>query len=251
MRVKHLIALIIVSCICTGPAALAQEHGHMDIAPFLVDGSLLTGGYDHSGNSYAPTIRVFGYEFGEDPADPFNAGDPGINQGAGIGGLAQGAVLRFNIASGLRYWDGAGPIEFGSPGDAVIGLTLGLTQRTLTGDTAWQEGGLVQTVTSGGVVHKHMTTSLYASAGAANVAGMPGYVEPPQGIYAFALEFTLAHDGQTFTSDPAWIIFNNGLDEMQHESAMDSVASTLVPEPTGVLLVGASALLLMGRRRIA
>lgn len=227
--------------------ALAQEHEHYDLSPHLVGGALQVGGLDHDGNAVPPPVSVFGYEFGEEPLDPFNPSDPGVNQLAGVGDLPPGAALRYNILGSLIYWDGASEANWGlPPGATYLDLAMGTTTRTLTGTSGPQTGSLIQSVAANGSVHKHFVSSLFASPGSSNVPGDVGFVAPPDGIYAFQVELTLTPTGgATLTSDPVWIVFNNGLTEEQHEQAMHS----LVPEPTMLSLLGLPALLMRRRRR--
>lgn len=230
------------------PALAEEVHDHYDIAPYLVEGNLLTGGLDHEGNAYGPTITVYGYEFGEDPDDPYNAIDPGISQAAGLGNLPAGAAVSYNILSSLLYWDGAGDVGFDAPTEAYIDLLVGSQSRTIDGDSGAQAGAFIQTVASSGdPLHKHFVTSLYAAPGAGNIPGIgdPGYVAPPTGIYAFGMELVLNDGGTAYTSNPFWLVFNNGLDEHAHHEAMEA----LVPEPATMLMVPGLILGLCRRRR--
>ncbi len=233
------------------PMALADghdhghDHEHFDIAPYLQGGQLVTGGLSHDGDQTPPPITVYGWAFGEDAGDPFNPSDPGVNQAAGVGGLPDGAALSYNILSSLLYWDGAGEVAWGSPGDACISLLMGAQSRTIDAASGPQTGSYIQAVLADGSVHKHFTTSLYAQPGAGNVPGIgdPTYVEPPAGIYAFSIELVLNDSGMTYTSDPLWAVFNHGLDEHEHEEAMQS----LIPEPASALLLALAGLLTMRR----
>ena len=130
-------------------------------------------------------------------------------------------------------------------GDARIELSMGATMRTLTGDSGAQAGSLVQTIGSGGTVHRHFVSSLYANDLASNVPGEIDFLAPPEGVYAFSLELTLTQDQTTYVSDPFWIVFNNGLNEELHEAAM----AALVPEPASLSLLGIGVLALLRRRR--
>ena len=241
---KTTLGLVVCLAAMTMASGMAKAD-HFDIAPYLQDGRLLTGGLDHSGNHTAPPISVYGYEFGEDPYDPFNPSDPGVNQAAGVGNLPAGAALRYNILSSLLYWDGVGDPAFGvPPSDTYLTLLMGSQMKTLTGTSAGQVGSLIQSVLSDGSVHKHFTTSLYASDGASNVPGEVGYVEPADGIYALSLELTLDSGGTNYVSDPLWIVFNHGMSEEVHDVAM----SALVPEPAMLSLLALGGLTMLRRR---
>lgn len=232
----------------TATTAFAEEHSHFDIAPCFDGARLLTGGLDHGGHAVAPPISVYGYEFGEDPFDPFNPTDPGVNQAAGTGNLPAGAVLRYNILSSLLYWDGLGDVNL-SPvtGNTWIGLSMGATTRTLTGTSGPQVGSLIQSVGTGGMVHKHFVASLHADALSSNVPGDPSYLAPPEGVYVFGLELTLAQGDDVYSSEPLWIVFNNGLSEDLHDAAMTAI----VPEPCSAALLGVGVVAMLRRRRRA
>jgi hypothetical protein len=221
---------------------------HYDVAPYFQDEELRTGGRDHEGNALAPTLGVYLYDFGEDEADPFNPSDPGVNQGAGIGNLPAAGVIQYNILSNLVYWSGSGDPQFITPPTgSYVALTMGLNTRTLDGDSGYQTGSLVQSVTSTGVVHKHFVTSLFADAGASNVPGDVNFKTPENGVYAFELELTMATGGMTYTSNPFWVVFNNGLSEDQHEAAGAALSS--VPEPASLSVLGLGAAGLLCRRK--
>lgn len=118
------------------PAALQAQHA--DIVPRVEDGRIVTGGHDHGSGEEFPNLRVFGYDFGEDPADPYFASDPGLEAEPGSG-LPGGSQLRFDIpgagAAGLpatlSYWDGTGDVTFAAPaGGETLRLNLGSQNAT-------------------------------------------------------------------------------------------------------------------------
>jgi hypothetical protein len=245
LKLRSFILAFVVAMSMTFSYANADDH--YDIAPYLIDGKLLTGGLDHSGNSVDPNISVYGFEFGEDAADPYNPSDPGVNQAAGVGNLPSGAPLRYNILSSLLYWDGEGEVNFTQPPTGtIVTLLMGTNSRTLTADSGEQTGSLIQSVASDGSVHKHFTTSLLADAESSNVPGGTGYIVPENGIYAFSLELTMKYNGTTYTSDPLWLVFNNGMSEEVHDAAMES----FVPEPMTLALLAMGGMAMLRRRSV-
>jgi len=239
----------VAALVATCASAMADDH--FDIAPYFQNGKLLTGGLTHGGVAEAPPIQVYGLEFGEDPNDPFNPADPGVNQAAGIGNLPAGAAVKYNILSSLLFWDGVDPVHYiPVPGDTHINLFMGTAKRTLTGSSGPQTGSLIQSVAGDGSMHKHFVTALHADyddllSASANVPGDPDFTAPPEGIYAFSLELTLTNGGNTYVADPLWVVYNNGLSEEQHAAAMNAV----VPEPSSMALLGLGGLALLGRQR--
>lgn len=219
-------------------ASLALAHS--DVRPYVVAGQIVTGGHDDALGVDVPEMRVFGYDFGEDPSDPFFAQDPGFNAGAGSG-LPAGSQLRFNVLSSLLYWDGSGSVAFTAPGAESLALSFGANTRTLTGGSGAQSGFSLQTVNADGSVHRHLNAFLNGADGNAVPASVDG-VEAADGIYAFALELA-SSDSSIAASAPFYVVFNSGLDEDAHDEAIDYVANTLVPEPaSAVLLAGFGAL---------
>lgn len=225
-----------------GIATLASAH--FDVQPYVSGGQIITGGTDDATGTHEPVVRVFGYDFGEDPADPFFAQDPGFNAAAGSG-LPGGSQLRFNVLSSLLYWNGTGSPAFTNPASESLTFSFGANSRTVTGTSGAQSGFSLQTVNADGSVHRHLNSFLNGSDGNAVPASIDG-VEAPAGVYALAMQLTSSSTAVT-ASEPFYLVFNNGLSEQLHDQAIDFVATTLVPEPA---LLGSVALLpWAGRRR--
>lgn len=226
----------------------APVLAHYDIAPYLQNGSLLTGGLDHAGNAVGPTITAYPFDFGEDSFDPFNPTDPGVNQKPGLGNLPVGAPVRYNILSSLEYWNGTSAPQFITPPTGTyLALLMGTTTRILTESSGAQAGSLIQSVMGDGSLHKHFVASLFHDSAASNVPGEANYMAPVDGIYAFELELTLTQDSTTYVSNPFWIVFNNGLSEETHDLAVDYF--TAVPEPASLSLLGLGVSSLLWRRK--
>jgi hypothetical protein len=237
---------------CSGAIMLAlamPAMAHYDVSPYLQDGQLLTGGLDHSGNGIKPTLTTYLFDFGEDEYDPFNPTDPGVSQLAGVGNLPVGAPLYYSILSSLRYWDGVGEPQFAAPPTgAYMTLLMGTTYRTLDADSGIQSGSLIQSVATGGSIHRHFVSSLFGDEGVSNVPGDPTYVPPATGIYAFELELTLSNGGTQYTSNPFWVVLNNGLSEEQHDEAATALSTVPEPATLSVVVCGAAALLIRRRK---
>jgi hypothetical protein len=218
---------------------------HFDVRPYVSAGQIITGGHDDAAGIDEPVVRVFGYDFGEDPADPFFAQDPGFNAEAGSG-LPAGSQLRFNVLSSLLYWNGSGAVSLIAPPTESMTFSFGANNRTISGGSGPQSGFSLQTVGSDGSVHRHLNAFLNGSDGNAVPASVDG-VEAPAGVYALALELA-SSDAAIASSAPFYLVFNNGLSEEQHDQAIDFIASSIVPEP-GLVAVAGLAPLLRRRRR--
>jgi hypothetical protein len=210
--------------------ALAQ---HADVRPRVSDGMIFTDGFIDATSETIPDLRIFGYDFQEDPADPYFAADPGFNAAAGSG-LPGGSQLRFNILSGadfdlpanLSFWDGtdknaAEPgvqVQFGLvPGGET--LRLGFASGSVVVGTGLGEmsGFAIQTVNANGAIHRHLSSFLDAGSAAF----------PAEGVYLFPLELT-SSDTAVRDSDPLFFVYNNGRTEEQHDLAIDWVESNLL-----------------------
>lgn len=73
-----------------------------------------------------------------------------------------------------------------------------------------------------------------------------------QGIYLVELQLIdTSASGSLASSLPYWAVFNYGLDENEHDAAVDYVANNLVPAPGGVLLAATGLAFGLRRRRPA
>lgn len=253
------------------PAVLASVSiadtagAHMDVRPYASGGQIITGGTDDGTGDIISVVRVYGYDFGEEPADPFVIGDPGFNA-TNTSGLPAGS-LKFNVLSSLLYWDGAGSPAFTAPisGESLSLRSGSVSRVDVTGSSAPGAGFTISAVSATGTLHKHLSSWLLGSDGNAvpadafpsgdGITTLPGDgIEAATGVYAFAMELRVTgstNDTDLLTkSDPFWFVYNNGLSEDAHDVAMEFIETNYVPEPTtaGLLMAGAAMLL---RRRHA
>lgn len=210
--------------------ALAQ---HADIRPYVDGGQIQTAGFDDATSSVLPAMRVFGYDFGEDPAQPFFTQDPGFNAAAGSG-LSAGSQLLFNILgasslglpANLSYWNGTGNVQFGAaPANETLTLNFGSQSRVADSSSAFVSGFSLQTVTASGAIHRHLNAFLNGAGG-----------DPTAGIYLVPLELQ-SSDPTVQKSLPFYVVYNNGMSEDVHDRAIDWVQDNLVvPEPISLAL---------------
>ncbi|MBX3365946.1 MAG: hypothetical protein KF912_01355 [Phycisphaeraceae bacterium] len=201
--------------------ALADE-GHLDITVYQSGGILYTGLIDEDTSIITPNVRVFEGDF-QNIGGTIFADEPGID--ILDGSFTPGAQLLLNIRKSLRVWNGS---DFFSL--AATDLTLEFGPQSLTTPAAdGLTGPMIFDFDANGGLHDHPDFILNADI---------------TGIYLLEIEF--AKDGFG-TSLPAWIVFNYGLDEEDHELAVEWVERNLVPAPGSLLAL--SGLLALRRRR--
>jgi hypothetical protein len=224
---RRLTWIVTAAALAWCPGAAAQ---HFDIQPKTVAGRIGTDAFDDSiSATVAEDVRVFGYDFQEDPFDPYFINDPGFNALAGA--LPPGSSFGFNLLSDLLYWDGTGAVALGPVADGEsLTLAFGSSSRTAATGTGGQAGFFFGgPVTASGSFHRHLSSTLDGGAGLA---------DPREGIYLVELELT---SSVLAPSASVWIVYNNGLSEELHDQAIDHVAAAVIPEP-GTWLLGLWAL---------
>jgi hypothetical protein len=215
---------VVTLCPFVVPSNARAEHA--DVRPRVENGRIVTSGYIDATSTELPDVRVFGYDFGEDPDQPFFTPDPGFNAAAGSG-LPSGSQLLFNIVSAddlglpanLSYWNGSGDVDFVVPTDETLTLNFGAQSRIADNSTNFVAGFNLQTVPDSGAVHRHLNAFLNG-----------GGDDPAPGIYLVSLELQ-SSDANVQTSLPFFVVYNNGLSEDAHDLAITWVEENLVPIP--------------------
>ncbi len=265
MRMK--LSVAVATCVACGVAASGAkaEEAHGDISPTLESGVLKTNGFIDESSTFVPNVRVFGYEFGEVPEDPFGIADPGFNA-LGGSGLTASHRVGIQFQSNLGYWDGTGLVAFTTPpASESLNVEAGLASRNASGgahDTAVLFFG--SAVSSVGGFHAHIDSLLRGSDGnstpaASGAWGAGDSIEATTGMYLIearlALDADTTVDGSTVYSPSFWLVYNNGLDEELHGEAVLAVrdanapGTNIIPEPAALGLLGLGGMLLGRRRR--
>jgi hypothetical protein len=160
--------------------------------------------------------RVHPRPYQQDQCDPFFVDDPGTFAEAGSG-LPAGSFVGFNIMADLLYWNGLGTPQFGPvPQGETLKIRLGGQSRTAGTGTGFISGFNFAVVDSQGGIHVHLSFFLQGSDGNSAPAqdvpacGITGDgIQPTDGLYLLQLQFK-SNAGIT-SSDPVWIVFNNGV----------------------------------------
>lgn len=202
-----------------------EEHGHSEEE------------HEHG------ALLLFESDFGDAEGGPFKTDAPGYS--ADPGALISGKFIGYNAVAPVLYHDGTGIAP--TPGVAVITIEDGLggTDVDITGSSFGGSGIIGESVD--GSFHAHVDYEINSDA--------------PLGAYL--IELTLSAydlDGSNPFTDPLildpgiedsqsfYILFNNGLSEIQFEEAHEAFEA-LVPEPGSALALIAGMGLIASRRR--
>lgn len=211
----------------TAAPALAQHAG--DVWLEVIDNRIVTGLIDENEVPAVITsdVRVFGSDFGE--VLPDWSDEPGFDNEPGT--FLFGSSLGFNIRAALRSWNGS---DFSTIPTERIAVDFPTAPGpVLTPLTDLFTPGFTIPVDSDDSWHRHLEFELQSPAAA--------------GVYLLELEL-FSTDSSILPSLPFWLVFNQGMDEEDHDAAIEWVEQNLVPAPAaGVLaLCGVAAI---GRRR--
>lgn len=241
----------------TATVALA----HFDVVPYSDGSKILTGGHDHGASPTVtvPTMTVYGYDFNEDPGNPYSIGDPGINNSSSFtsgvfvnDGLMPAGMLSFSVSSGsygsLHYWDGTGSPSF-SPVTGGVEVTLASTLGSLAIGASTTSGSfnirnVLASGPSAGRLHLHLDSTISSGA--------------PDGIYALGGVLSTSAVGVA-DSDPIYFVYNMNASEQAHDDAIafyESLGPSPVPEIdpgslAGMIALVGGSLSLIERRRTA
>ena len=222
---KTLIGIGQLTCVVLLQGTVAANQQEADIAPRVEVERIITDAFvDATGQTLAAQ-RVYVWEFGEDPFDPFALGDPGFNARPDSG-LPEGSRVGVQVLSDLSYWNASGPVSLAAvPNDETLQFAF-LSQSRLagTGTGILPEMFWGPAVGTNGTFHAHLNTIL------ARPGGVGGQ-DPTPGIYLVELS-VLSSDPGIKPSVPIFAIFNSGADDAAVDSAVDFVSRRLVPEPT-------------------
>jgi hypothetical protein len=218
VNTKPLIIGIIASCsIATFTVTIARAED-FDVAPRVANNQITTDAFHDALKLLVDNVRVFAFEFGEIPGQPFFLPDPGFHPLPGSG-FAEGSNVGFNVTSGLTYWDGSGSVNFGTvPGGETLRLALGANSVTVGNSPPVPGGFNIAAVDASGEFDEHLESFLERGGG----------LDPTNGIYFLSMEVNTDMSGVS-TSPPLFLLYNNGLDEELLQDARVFVRDTFAP----------------------
>lgn len=192
---------LFVTLSLTVPAA-AQ---HADILISISQGQLQVAALDGLTGTVTPA-SVFAADLGE-TGIPHYIDEPGLFADAGA--LPVGSTLGFDIVGPLLQWDGQTLVPTDADGCA-IGETMTVRFVSLLRETACDDvGGFALAVQADGGFHKHYVFGVQpAGSGVVDSA-----------VYALQLVLR-SSDPATANSAPLWIVFNDGMTEVEHDAAI-------------------------------
>lgn len=231
MNTKHSKIALAVLAAALAPATLAHadEEEHVDVWVDLgPNGGLVIGGVNEELTEFTPGQRVFGAEFGEDPALPFFADEPGFQ--ALDGTFDPGFLLQVNLEGALGAWNGNG---FDDAAGHSMTVSFGPASVTTGGGPI---AGFDFAADDLGGFHDHFDLDINGESG-----------DPADDIYLLPMSLAFA-DGSN-ESETFWFVMNLGMDEVMHEAAIEWVELNLVPAPGVLALAGLAGLAGTRRRR--
>lgn len=222
-------------------AQAAESHVHGGDIIVAVDQDtrkfIITSGEEQAGTGYKIFEGTFSTLTGVAPAsNRWTTDDPGFDMEPGT--LAQGDQLWVRGLGTLKSWNGSSWIA-GVPNSEFIRLQDVLFESWVfrpTGVTATATvTGAIDEAPIDGQIHQHLDFFLLNTANDGANAG----ATVADGAYLIQLQLfspTVASGGglKYLDSDPFFIAFNRGLDDVAFESAVEVLA---VPEPSAALML--------------
>lgn len=238
---RHLIATMFVSASLFSVSAYAaddhhHDHGHDhlhsgDIEIEVEGGKLGTHGAGHfqEGSGYA----IFEGDFRDLAGGPYRTNAPGFDSHAGT--FDQGDIIGYQAIGNLWSWNGSSWTNTVLNGE-TLSLTGNWGENTVWSTTGVSGDaiGLLGQAGSSGNIHEHLNFEISSSSGL-----------PTDGAYFVTLQLLsvdLNSTGDGFvagskyaSSDPFYLIFNNGLSADEFHTALHGLEDNLiaaVPEPS-------------------
>jgi hypothetical protein len=217
------------------PSWAADVHAG-DIEIEIDDGILHTHGAAHT--AFANGWNIFEGDFGDTAGGPWRTDDPGFDSADGT--FAAGTQVWYRGIGTLQFWTGsvwqAMAADVSKPEWLRLDGNLGEETFFRFGGVDGDVTGLIGEAGADGKIHEHLDM---------RVARATGHGAPAVGAYLFTLQLESLTLG---TSQPFYLVMNNGLDDDAFEA---SVMALAVPEPStwALMLAGAGVLAGVARRR--
>lgn len=242
MRTSFLSNVVLVASAAVVSPVLADGDAY-DVSPEIVGGVIKVNAYFDDADFEVKNVRVFGYEFGEDPILPPNKlADPGIHPLPGSG-FAENSQIGILALSTLQYWNGVGSPSFAPAGTGTsMSYAFGSSSATVDGTTIPPSAVLVGPVDASGEFDDHLDTEITLAA--------------PAGIYYFGVRLNTTMSGMA-DSDSLFFVFAYDADDEALDDAKVFIRDNfapgsvlpVVPEPSAAALAGLAAVTLIRRRR--
>jgi len=223
------VPLVLAALALTAPAlAGPKKEPHFDVYIYTEAGRIKTGAIleEDAGvpgpDSFTERVRVFGAEMGED--FPNFADEPGFDGERSF--FPGDPTLAFFVHGPVRAWDGTTFDTVSSSSITIDYLSNSVTTPAGNGQVL---GGFSFDPLPDDTYHLHFDYTLN---------------DPQAGIYLLLLSLYTPDDVGVAESKVFAFVFNNGLDEEEHEAAIRA-AYAYVPGPGGaaaLAMLGASCL---------